>query len=976
MEKKTDKRRNRYKVECIECGKKFDMDYKKKHEELCHNRNTIRVKCVGSPANPFEAAAVKKRRKDDILQIPSPLNDVNDGISSQSGIVNIENTLPEAEANHPEKIMTEKQQENAASNVIINLDVDMAMDHKIDNIPDKTINQMETKTDTHITDWTTAIGKFKVLLSYYDNCSEIFSRCKNAELIHPDLILTEISEITEIIQTQCKSVLESCESAQVIRSKMSGNVDGDVVVRKMVEHDPGVRTKIQTDAERDYLMNIGPHQPNLSIFPVNTSIPLNKQNRFSPSWYKQYPHLEYSITKDAAYCFTCFLFPEGPSRENSEPMWKEIGVRQWHKMKSVGKEKLGKLSQHFSSKTHKAALADFCQYSQKDKHIDVQLDKSKRMCMIQEKHDMEFNSKILNILFDVAKTLGRQGMSFRGSSSDEDGNFRQIVYLISRHSLIMKKWLDDRRMRPYHVTYLSADSQNEFIDLLAKEVKKVVVNKVNDCSFFSVMADTTPDASHQDQMSICVRFVEEGTPKEHLLEVVKVEEKTGDALSKKIIESLVRNQLKIENLAFQSYDFASSMSGQFNGVQQKLTTIIGREIVYIPCQAHRMNTFIEHSCNTSPIISSFFDILQGIYVFFMGSTKKYAKLSSKITETENFLGLKNLSKTRWTARAESIKAVNTSLEVIIELLEEISISSDFDTNTKTKANSLKKNILTFDFIFSLMFMKNLLYKSKIVTEMLEKETSNLLDALMFLESTMKSYEEIRKDVNSVNGLVHASATFCEKLGIDVEREFALHHRRRKKPARFDSANKTEAELTLQAFYRKECNMVLDELINLMNTNLKECIKKVSPLFQSLRPPLKRSNFTLSTVHEMLKFYPDKNNIPEANSLQCELEVFSDFCTQSLKMSEVMEKSDQMKAQLKLSNSLCQLVFTAPVSVASNERSFSVLKRVKNYLRSKMNEDRLDSLILLSIEKEILDKLCLNSIVCNWGLLRKRRVKVN
>ena len=42
----------------------------------------------------------------------------------------------------------------------------------------------------------------------------------------------------------------------------------------------------------------------------------------------------------------------------------------------------------------------------------------------------------------------------------------------------------------------------------------------------------------------------------------------------------------------------------------------------------------------------------------------------------------------------------------------------------------------------------------------------------------------------------------------------------------------------------------------------------------------------------------------------------------------------------------QLALTIPVSVASNERSFSTLRLLKNYLRSTMKENRLDDLMII------------------------------
>jgi len=49
--------------------------------------------------------------------------------------------------------------------------------------------------------------------------------------------------------------------------------------------------------------------------------------------------------------------------------------------------------------------------------------------------------------------------------------------------------------------------------------------------------------------------------------------------------------------------------------------------------------------------------------------------------------------------------------------------------------------------------------------------------------------------------------------------------------------------------------------------------------------------------------------------------------------------------------LLQLFATLPVSTATAERSFSTLRRLKNYMRSTMTESRLNGLGLLNIHKE-------------------------
>jgi len=52
----------------------------------------------------------------------------------------------------------------------------------------------------------------------------------------------------------------------------------------------------------------------------------------------------------------------------------------------------------------------------------------------------------------------------------------------------------------------------------------------------------------------------------------------------------------------------------------------------------------------------------------------------------------------------------------------------------------------------------------------------------------------------------------------------------------------------------------------------------------------------------------------------------------------------------------EYLLTLPVSVASVERSFSKMKIVKNRLRTKMNDDRLHSLLMCTLETSILDQI--------------------
>lgn len=68
----------------------------------------------------------------------------------------------------------------------------------------------------------------------------------------------------------------------------------------------------------------------------------------------------------------------------------------------------------------------------------------------------------------------------------------------------------------------------------------------------------------------------------------------------------------------------------------------------------------------------------------------------------------------------------------------------------------------------------------------------------------------------------------------------------------------------------------------------------------------------------------------------------------------------------------RLLLTLPITVASGERSFSVLKLIKTYLRSTMSQERLSGLALISIENKVRRSLDLDDIISAFAQAKARK----
>ena len=71
--------------------------------------------------------------------------------------------------------------------------------------------------------------------------------------------------------------------------------------------------------------------------------------------------------------------------------------------------------------------------------------------------------------------------------------------------------------------------------------------------------------------------------------------------------------------------------------------------------------------------------------------------------------------------------------------------------------------------------------------------------------------------------------------------------------------------------------------------------------------------------------------------------------------------------------LAELCLTVPVTVASGERSFSGLRRIKDRLRSTMWDARLSDLAVMSMGADIMEALSVQQIIDEFGAVKKRKI---
>ena len=245
----------------------------------------------------------------------------------------------------------------------------------------------------------TCVAALEMLLSDMADASSLLQEIKSCDLVDTKSFLRTALDLSERIKTKSRRLTSLCSQNLEKLDRSSTYDNDDDNLPELPPLDPGLRPNRLTDGQKRYLISKGPHQPRLKQFPRNNSIPPTKQRQFSATWYHDYPHLEYSVERDSAFCFVCSLF-HTPS---SYDAWSNTGVSTWNKMKSTGKDKKGKLSGHFSSTAHGDALKAFASFIDPACHVDTMLDISRRNLAIQEEGDRLESMEIVKILFDVSR---------------------------------------------------------------------------------------------------------------------------------------------------------------------------------------------------------------------------------------------------------------------------------------------------------------------------------------------------------------------------------------------------------------------------------------------------------------------------------------------------------------------------------------------------------------------------------------------
>ena len=135
------------------------------------------------------------------------------------------------------------------------------------------------------------------------------------------------------------------------------------------------------------------------------------------------------------------------------------------------------------------------------------------------------------------------------------------------------------------------------------------------------MADECTDIATIEELSICCRWVENGEPVEHFLEIIPLKRSDAQSIYSILIDCLKEKDIQINKIVGMGFDGATTFSGKNIGVQARMKNNSSHAL-FVNCHCHLLQLACVQAANRTPGIKHIYTTLTTLWKFFHYSPKR------------------------------------------------------------------------------------------------------------------------------------------------------------------------------------------------------------------------------------------------------------------------------------------------------------------------------------------------------------------
>ncbi|PNT73572.1 hypothetical protein BRADI_2g60463v3, partial [Brachypodium distachyon] len=703
------------------------------------------------------------------------------------------------------------------------------------------------------------------------------------------------------------------------RARIELNLDdivGDPGLRKPIED---FNPDIRDDARRSYLSK-GPCRP--IGHNSERKMQSGQMRGFIESWFEKFDWLEYSVDKEAAFCFYCYLFKPPRIGKFGNDTFTKTGFVNWRNGLETFNAHVGKVdSTH--NKARKHAL-DFQNQRQSLSH--VWSEKGTEL-------DHKYKARMLIILC-IVRFLLLQSLAFRehneSSTSRNRGNFLELFGCV----------LGDNAPRNCQMT--SHKIQKDLVRACVDKTRSAIMSELGE-RLFAVLVDESRDKLIKEQMAVILRYVNgHGHVIERFLGVKHVSDTTSASLKIALDAMFAKHCLSISRLLVPWAFYIQCFARQLQLVVVSVAKCCSSVEDFFNYTTLIVNT-VSASCKRSD------QLLQDHHDKIVGQLERGEVFPGRGKNQETSLA--RPGDTRWGTHHRTLARLQLMWTSVLEVLE--NIFEDGDSEQRTKASGLIERMENFEFVLVLHLMIRVLGKTQELSQCLQRKNQNIVRAVGLIGSVLKNMNDMQE--NGWEELFQEVTTFCGQRNIvvpNMEDTIPLRGRSRGRGAKLVSY--------YHHFHHGIFNVVLDKILVELNNRFAERSTQLLRCIACLDPKNSFANFDQEKLLELAMIYASDFSEYDCVVLKTQLETFivdvrsdEDFssCNDLGNLALKMVQSDRHTCY-PLVYRLIELALILPVATATVERAFSAMNIIKTELRNKMNDEWMDDSMVCYTEREM------------------------
>nr|XP_009626664.1 uncharacterized protein LOC104117324 [Nicotiana tomentosiformis] len=393
-------------------------------------------------------------------------------------------------------------------------------------------------------------------------------------------------------------------------------------------------------------------------------------------------------------------------------------------------------------------------------------------------------------------------------------------------------------------------------------------------------------------MALVLRYVDKKDQvNEPFIGLVRVHDTSAKSLKEAILFLLMKYSLSLSKIRGQGYDGASNMQGNING----LKALILQETPSAHC-----NHYFAHQ----------------LQLTLVAIAKKHKEVKTFFAIVFNVLNVIGASfKSRYQLRDHHA-----------ELLEQL-LESGQEANDRLQAEAFWSKINSFEFLFMLHLMLNVLLMSNELSKVLQKKEQDIVNAMIFLDLTKERLQQMRDE--GWESLMDEVYLFCTKHDILVPNmeEFYIPEKSKCRPSSVTYSH----HLRVEPFYT-----VMDLQLHELNSRFDVVSDNLLLGMASLNLANSFANFDKERIMTLAKYYPDEFGKLKLRDLSHQLDTFILHMQHGdPRFSDLKGIGDLAKALVEknlvetysLVYFLVKLTLILPVATATVGRTFSSMKSI-------------------------------------------------